>query len=65
MTANDTIQAMILGRTLYDFLRKEQKYSLDDCITVGNEIKKAVYDERERLHNIHDSSHGAYGRGRE
>ena len=47
---------MVLGRTLYDFLRKEPKYSLDDCITVGNEIKKAVYDEREKLQNIHDGA---------
>jgi len=50
------IEAMVLGRTLYDFLRKDQKYTLDECVTVGNEIKKGVYDERERLQNIHDSS---------
>ena len=48
------VEAMILGRTLFDFIHKEKKYCLEDCITVGNEIKKAVYDERQRLQNIHN-----------
>jgi len=50
------VEAMILGRTLFDFIHKEKKYCLEDCITVGNEIKKAVYDERERLQNINRQS---------
>ena len=50
--ADDKVTAMVMGRTLFDFLRKERKYTLDQCITVGNEIKKGVYDERERLQNI-------------
>ena len=52
-TEQATLDAMMLGRTLFDYLRKPPlRYSLDQCITVGNEIKKGVYDERERLSNI-------------
>ena len=50
------IEAMVLGRELFDFIHKKKGYCLEDCITVGNEIKKSVYDERERLQNINRQS---------
>lgn len=56
-TEQATLDAMILGRTLFDYLRKPPlKYTLEQCITVGNEIKKGVYDVRERLSNLEKES---------
>lgn len=55
--ANETVDALVMGRTLYDFLRKKERYTLDQCRTVAKAIYDGVNDERERLDNIrgHDS----------